>query len=234
MPVLYQLNHLGSTLHQYTCSYPHVHGSSFCIFLWTEGVTALGVLCCFALFFCLTLLASSFHHHLSLTCTTCNWGTINFWEFNLISALAWRVHDQDITTCMTWHDMTSCLQNLNSLQHYMVERVLKSPNVQDEYHASSAVLGRYMYRGSSYFLGKLTACFGCVVLLCLKIVVYLTLLASFFLPSHLPLKHVYYHEHMSRRRRQGASNYVERHLHLRAFSAFRIRTVLDYGEYPVW
>ena len=40
-------------------------------------------------------------------------------------------------------------------------------------------------------------------------------------------------EHMSRRRRQGASNYVERHLHLRAFSAFRIRTVLDYGEYPL-
>ena len=35
---------------------------------------------------------------------------------------------------------------------------------------------------------------------------------------------------MSRRRRQGASNYVERHLHLRAFSAFRIRTVLDYGN----
>ena len=33
---------------------------------------------------------------------------------------------------------------------------------------------------------------------------------------------------MNRRRRQGASNYVERHLHLRAFSAFRIRTVLDY------
>ena len=38
---------------------------------------------------------------------------------------------------------------------------------------------------------------------------------------------------MSRRRRQGASNYVERRLHLRAFSAFRIRTVLDYGEYSV-
>ena len=38
---------------------------------------------------------------------------------------------------------------------------------------------------------------------------------------------------MSRRRRQGASNYVERRLHLRAFSAFRIRTVLDYGEYPL-
>ena len=30
---------------------------------------------------------------------------------------------------------------------------------------------------------------------------------------------------MSRRRRQGASNYVERHLHLRAFSAFRIWTM---------
>ena len=44
----------------------------------------------------------------------------------------------------------------------------------------------------------------------------------------------YYQEHMSRRRRQGASNYVERHLHLRAFSAFRIWTVLDYGEYPLW
>ena len=41
-------------------------------------------------------------------------------------------------------------------------------------------------------------------------------------------------EHMSRRRRQGASNYVERRLHLRAFSAFRIRTDLDYGEYPLW
>ena len=35
---------------------------------------------------------------------------------------------------------------------------------------------------------------------------------------------------MSRRRRQGASNYVERHLHLRAFSAYRIRTDLDYGD----
>ena len=43
-------------------------------------------------------------------------------------------------------------------------------------------------------------------------------------------------EHMSRPRQQGASNYmyVERHLHLRAFSDFRIRTVLDYGEYPLW
>ena len=45
---------------------------------------------------------------------------------------------------------------------------------------------------------------------------------------------MYNQEHMSSRRRQGASNYVERHLHLRAFSAFRIRTVLDYGEYPLW
>ena len=34
-----------------------------------------------------------------------------------------------------------------------------------------------------------------------------------------------YQEHMSR---------VERCLHLRAFSTFRIRTVLDYGEYPLW
>ena len=32
---------------------------------------------------------------------------------------------------------------------------------------------------------------------------------------------------MSRRRWQGASNYVERRLHLCAFSAFRIRTVLN-------
>ena len=47
-------------------------------------------------------------------------------------------------------------------------------------------------------------------------------------------QYIYNQEHMSRRRRQGASNYVERHLHLRAFSAFRIRTVLDYGEYPLW
>ena len=46
--------------------------------------------------------------------------------------------------------------------------------------------------------------------------------------------YMYYQEHMSRRRRQGASNYVERHLHLRAFSAFHIRTVVDYGEYPLW
>ena len=45
---------------------------------------------------------------------------------------------------------------------------------------------------------------------------------------------VYYQEHMSRQRRQGASNYVERHLHLRAFSTFRIRTDVDYGEYPLW
>ena len=30
---------------------------------------------------------------------------------------------------------------------------------------------------------------------------------------------------MSHRRRQGASNYVEQHFHLRAFSAFHIRTM---------
>ena len=44
----------------------------------------------------------------------------------------------------------------------------------------------------------------------------------------------YYQECMSRQRRQGASNHAERHLHLCAFSAFRIRTILDYGEYPLW
>ena len=43
-------------------------------------------------------------------------------------------------------------------------------------------------RGSSFFLGKVTA-LG--VLCCLCLVVCLTLLASFFLPSHLSLKHVY-------------------------------------------
>ena len=46
--------------------------------------------------------------------------------------------------------------------------------------------GQTCARGSSFFLGKVTA-LG--VLCCL--VVCLTLLASFFLPSHLPLKHVH-------------------------------------------
>ena len=46
--------------------------------------------------------------------------------------------------------------------------------------------GTYMY--SSYFLGKVTA-LG--VLCCFALFVCLTLLASFFLPSHLALKHVY-------------------------------------------
>ena len=40
------------------------------------------------------------------------------------------------------------------------------------------------------FLRK-SDCLGCVVLLCL--VVCMTLLASFFLPSHLPLSHVDVH-----------------------------------------
>ena len=35
---------------------------------------------------------------------------------------------------------------VTSLQQYMVERVLKSPNVQDEYHASSAVLWQHVLR----------------------------------------------------------------------------------------
>ena len=45
----------------------HVHGSSFFL----GKVTALGVLCCFALFVCLTLLASFFlPSHLSFVCTS--------------------------------------------------------------------------------------------------------------------------------------------------------------------
>ena len=42
----------------------------------------------------------------------------------------------------------------------------------------------------TFFLRK-SDCLGCAVLLCL--VVCLTLLASFFLPSHLSLKHIHVH-----------------------------------------
>ena len=45
----------------------------------------------------------------------------------------------------------------------------------------------YTYMWQLIFLRK-SDCLGCAVLLCL--VVCLTLLASFFLPSHLSLKHV--------------------------------------------
>ena len=51
----------------------------------------------------------------------------------------------------------------------------------------------YMFRGSSFFFGKVTA-LG--VLRCFCLVVCLTLLASFFLPSHLSLKHVHVYIHM--------------------------------------
>ena len=53
------------------------------------------------------------------------------------------------------------------------------------------VLGLSPTRGSSFFLhvGKVTSCLGCAVFYCL--VVCLTLFASFCLPSHLSLKHVY-------------------------------------------
>ena len=34
--------------------------------------------------------------------------------------------------------------------------------------------------------------------------------------------------------KERPTTYIERRLHLRAFSAFRIRTILDYGEYPLW
>ena len=50
------------------------------------------------------------------------------------------------------------------------------------------VVGSSPTQGSSFFLRK-SDCLGCAVLLCL--VVCLTLLASFFLPSHLSLKHVH-------------------------------------------
>ena len=51
-------------------------------------------------------------------------------------------------------------------------------------------LSLYIYmRGSSFFLGNVTA-LG--VLCCFALFVCLTLLASFFLPSHLSLKHVLY------------------------------------------
>ena len=45
-------------------------------------------------------------------------------------------------------------------------------------------------RGSSFFVGKVTA-LG--VLCCFALFVCLTLLASFFLPFHLSLKHVHVH-----------------------------------------
>ena len=47
-------------------------------------------------------------------------------------------------------------------------------------------------RGSSLLFGKVTDCLGCAVLLCL--VVCSTLLASFFLPSHLSLNHVHFYD----------------------------------------
>ena len=48
----------------------------------------------------------------------------------------------------------------------------------------------YMHLRQLIFIKK-SDCLGCVVLLCF--VVCLTLLASFFLPSHLSLKHVHVH-----------------------------------------
>ena len=59
----------------------------------------------------------------------------------------------------------------------------------------------YMYmgssptRGSSFFLGKVTA-LG--VLCCFALFICLTLLASFF-PSHLSFKHVHVHVHVNER-----------------------------------
>ena len=52
-------------------------------------------------------------------------------------------------------------------------------------------MGSSPTRGSSFFLGKLTA-LG--VLCCFALFVCLTLLASFFLPSHLSFKNIYIHD----------------------------------------
>ena len=51
-----------------------------------------------------------------------------------------------------------------------------------------SVVGSSPTRGSSFFLGKVTA-LG--VLCCFALFVCLTLLASFFLPSHLSFKNMY-------------------------------------------
>ena len=55
-------------------------------------------------------------------------------------------------------------------------------------------------RGSSFFLGKVTA-LG--VLCCFALFVCLTLLASFFLPSHLSFKNMYIHVHVHVGRGRG-------------------------------
>ena len=57
-----------------------------------------------------------------------------------------------------------------------------------------------MYTCSSFFLGKVTA-LG--VLCCFALFVCLTLLASFFIPSHLSFKNMYIHVHVYSR------NYLE-------------------------
>ena len=111
-------------------------GSSFFL----GKVTALGVLCCFALFVCLILLASFFlPSHLSF-------------KNMYILGLVFGVIGGFITP------------------------------------AFSSVVGSSPTRGSSFFLGKVTA-LG--VLCCFALFVCLILLASFFLPSHLSFKNMY-------------------------------------------
>ena len=61
-------------------------------------------------------------------------------------------------------------------------------NIHVHVHVWS-VVGSSPTRGSSFFLGKVTA-LG--VLCCSALFVCLTLLASFFLPSHLSFKNMYY------------------------------------------
>ena len=56
------------------------------------------------------------------------------------------------------------------------------------------VVGSSPTRGSSFFIGKVTA-LG--VLCCFALFVCLTLLASFFLPSHLSFKNMYMYMHIT-------------------------------------
>ena len=69
-----------------------------------------------------------------------------------------------------------------------------------------SVMYMYMSRGRARARARASGCPGCAVLLCL--VVCLTLLASFFLPSHLSLKtciyiHVHYNNYYERSSRDS-------------------------------
>ena len=68
-----------------------------------------------------------------------------------------------------------------------------------------SVVGSSPTRGSSFFLGKVTA-LG--VLCCFALFVCLTLLASFFLPSHLSFKNMYMYVHKSEIEMHSNSYYM--------------------------